>query len=289
MVTIASLLIPSVADAATFIAQAFAGPGSEQKSSTTLPVSAVQSFQFLDVPTGSTAASATAQALVGAVKGSSFASAAATGQGCCTSYVAASASYVEYSDSFFLAAPGVGTGLVGIGTANINLTGALGGTGVGENWSIYGTYRASLFVNDQSFVLNGVAGAGMNGSYGSSDPFGLYAVPLELVFGRVNTVTLRLETRADASVNVGVLSSAAMASDLSSTLSWAGLASLTRGGTAVSDFSAVSADTGFDFRAGFAPAQAVPEPATWASLILGFVGVGALVRRRAPAGPLLAG
>jgi PEP-CTERM motif len=38
----------------------------------------------------------------------------------------------------------------------------------------------------------------------------------------------------------------------------------------------------------FSTAGAVPEPSTWAMLLLGFVGLGVMIRRRTPADRVLA-
>jgi hypothetical protein len=136
----------------------------------------------------------------------------------------------------------------------------INGTGLRQSYSLHG---------DQT---SGFAGIGNNN-------LGLQFVTVDVIFGRNNSTLLVASDEAQALAN-GASTFSEFAADFGNTLSWQGITGLTVGGVAVTDYSAVSADTGFNFRQGLA-APAVPEPASWALMIAGFGLTGAALRRRA--------
>jgi len=198
-------------------------------------------------------------------------------------------SLAEYRDSFILNAPGVAAGTQGRITADVLLDGALAGTGFGPFWNGASRWAVQIFVND-SFAF---FGRDRDGAWDlpvveRGDSVGLQKPGFNVVFGQPNQVVLRLQTRAGAASPIGLAgnieaTSSAFTSDFGNTLTWEGISKLTVGDTEVTNFTAVSPTSGFDFRAGFGaigPAP-VPEPTSWALMILGMGFAGWSLRRRA--------
>lgn len=307
VIAIVGGLASGPAYAATFFATTVANSGTtvggdpnqiDTQTSMMQPVAAGSSSESLYVAPGgsstlSGSGSASASAQAGAVRGASFSGSSIGTSACCGSAGSSGASNAFYSDSFFLPLHTSLGQTPGTGTARVNLTGLLGGTGIGVgpfvNLTGSAAFRASITVNNTSYTLARTFSTdGLNPTY-SGDPFGIYNLPIALNFGQVNFVQIGLETWASSSVGgIGTMSTSTY-SDLSSTLAWAGLTDVSARGVAVTDYTAISADTGFNFRTGFY-ANSVPEPGTWALLILGFGAVGGAMRARTgtPRHPALA-
>jgi hypothetical protein len=287
------------AQAAIFVANTSAasgtlntpGPTNVQNEKSAAPTSAASSSltdqSFDQAAKASSSSSAVAE--IGAVHASSVALADAFALGCCTTGLSGASALAEYNDVLFLHSATIADGTVGQLTANILVNGGAGGSTSGQFWSGNVSWRATTALNGESFVDSYFSsGDGTNGftSTGSNN-FGLRSFTFDVVFGAASNVILRVETGASASAGGFGANSAQFSSDLSHTVSWQGISGLTVGGVAVTDFTAVSTDTGFDFARGFNPPAdtggGVPEPSAWALLLVGFAGVGGMIRRRRPA------
>ena len=163
------------------------------------------------------------------------------------------------------------------------LAGALGGSQFARGEA---RWAAQIFVNDSfAFYSRDLSGEVDVGLSERGDFAGLKTPSFQVVFGQSNEIVMSLQTRAGAGALVNYAGSAetrsaAFTSDFGSTLTWEGIRDLTIDGHSVTEFSAISSDTGFDFRQGFSAVTPVPEPTTWAVMIVGFGLAGVSLRRR---------
>jgi hypothetical protein len=297
--TVSALVMASAlatgAQAATFVANTSAASGTLH----TPGVTDVQN-QTLATPTSTAAASAmdrsadqaarassasTASAELGAAHAFSTAQAETFAAGCCTAAGAGSSAYAEYSDSVVFHSATIADGTHAQFTANILIDGSAGGVYDGAFWSSNQFWRSTVGANGQYFV--NAFSSGGNATNGltttGSNAVGMQTFVFDIVFGQASTVLLRLETTASAGAGGFGYNSAVVTTDFSHTLAWAGITGLTVGGVTMTDFSAISTDTGFDFVRGYGAAPTaggVPEPATWALMLLGFGSAGVMIRRR---------
>lgn len=231
---------------------------------------------------GSAASGAFGWAESGAVHANAFAGAASGSPNCCTNGQAAASSYVESSDVLFASAGGYAAGTEAMIVTRVSITGNSGVVGSGQFWSGSSSWRATGQINNDSFVKSAVFSAdGINGitqDYG--DPLGSFLQTFRIVLGQNNRVILRGETWASGNAGGFGANSVGANADLGRTIAWSGIEGMTIGGAAVTDFTAFSPDTGFDFRQGYFAAGAVPEPATWAMMVFGFGALGGALRRR---------
>lgn len=187
------------------------------------------------------------------------------------------------SDGFLFLADGYSSGTLAYITANVYLDGdpfqhnGFGTYGYAQSWS------ASV-------------GAGSNGGGGTWSGFesnyavcpacsnggtlGLHSIGFYAVIGYENNVSMSLHVDNTLFMNMGEPGSVTGTLDLSNTFSWAGITSVSVNGIAVTDFSAISGATGFDYAKAYAEPSGVPEPASWALLVTGFGLVGGAGRRR---------
>lgn len=230
----------------------------------------------------SAAAGAFGWAETGAVHSRSFAGAASGSPVCCTNGQSAASSYVESSDVLFASASGFAPGTEALIVTRISVSGNSGVVGSGQFWSGSASWRATGQINNDSFVKGAVFSAdGINGitqDYG--DPLGSFLQTFRIVLGQNNRVLLRGETWASGNAGGFGANSVGSDSNLGRTIAWGGIESMTIGGVTITDFTALSPDTGFDFRRGYLSAGAVPEPGTWAMLVIGFGTLGGAMRRR---------
>ncbi|WP_296595704.1 PEPxxWA-CTERM sorting domain-containing protein [Phenylobacterium sp.] len=284
-------LSASPADAALFIVGTTAdsgtiqtpGPGDPKNIRSDAPAQ-TSSYSATDRAFDQSArasSSSSAQAQVGAVHAFSTGSAEAFAPGCCTSASGTSSAYAEYNDTFLLRSNAFADGTVATITADILVNGSAGGVYSGDFWSGSVFWRATTALNGQSYVdAYSSQGNATNGFITSGSAFGLRTVTFDVVFGQAANVILRVETIASASAGGFGPNSAVFTSDLGHTVSWQGISKLVVAGQEITDYTAVSPDTGFDFVRGFEAQAAVPEPASWALMILGFGLMGHTVRAR---------
>ena len=278
------------AQAATFIASASAGSRTQETEGPT-NVSTVSGGAGVTTASGSltdrtfeegaqAASSSSATAGVGAVHASSTAVAASSG--CCSSARGSSVAFASYADSFVLGSSTIAPGTLGVLSFDILANGGVGGGGTGPAWAGVSYWVSQAIVNGTLYQTSFEHRAsGALGATDTGDDFGLYTFAANVVFGQPVSVRLLVDTGAIAQVAPGG-NVAQFSADLSHTVSWEGIRSLTVGGLEVTDFTAVSGDTGFDFARGYGAGgvTGVPEPSIWAMLILGFAGCGAILRRR---------
>jgi len=228
--------------------------------------------------------SSSATAGVGAVH--AYATAAAGSPGCCSTARGSSAAFASYADSFVLGSSSIAAGTLGVLSFDILAEGTADGGGAGPGWAGVSYWVARAIVNGTLYQTSFEHRA--NGALGTTDTgdlFGVYTFNANVVFGKPVNIQLLVDVGATAQVapNGNV---AHFTSDLGDTVSWEGIRSLTVGGAEVTDFTAVSGDTGFDFAKGYGAGAGgpagVPEPSIWATLVLGFAGLGASLRRRRP-------
>jgi hypothetical protein len=226
------------------------------------------------------ASTSSATAGLGAVHASSTAVAASPG--CCASARGSSVAFASYADSFVLGSSTIAPGTFGVLSFDILANGSADGGGTGPAWAGVSYWFARAVVNGTVYQTSFEHRAtGALGVTDTGDDFGLYTFAANVVFGQPVNVQLVVDTGAIAQVAPGG-NTAQFSADLSHTVSWEGIRSLTVGGVEVTDFTAVSGDTGFDFAKGYGAGgvTGVPEPSAWATLLLGFAGVGGLLRRR---------
>lgn len=284
------LSLASEAQAATFIASASASSRTQETQGPT-DLKTVSGGAGVTTASGSltdrtfeegaqAASGSSATAGVGAVHASSTAVAASSG--CCSSARGSSVAFASYADSFVLGSSTIAPGTFGVLSFDILANGVADGGGVGPAWAGVSYWVARAIVNGTIYQTSFEHRAsGALGSTNTGDDFGLYTFNANVVFGQPVSVQLLVDTGAIAQVAPGG-NSAQFAADLSHTVSWEGIRSLTVAGVEVTDFTAVSGDTGFDFARGYGAdgGAAVPEPSIWAMLVLGFAGCGAVLRRR---------
>lgn len=209
----------------------------------------------------------------------------------------ASASAVGgFSDVFQLNAAGYAPGTEVVMTFAVDVSGAFGGGGStlgggalsAASWSGNAWWRATTqldgygFEQAQTLFRNS---AGANDVTGSNMGTGIYTVNVYL---GAHSVTLRAEASASANASAfthsadgaGTFAESAFLADLGNTVGWGGILGLsTLDGTAITDFTAISSTSGFDYANAY---SAVPvPPAVWlfGSGLLGMIGV----MRRKPA------
>jgi hypothetical protein len=226
------------------------------------------------------ASSSSATAGLGAVHASSTAVAASSG--CCSTARGSSVASASYADSFILGSSTIAPGTLGVLSFDILASGIADGGGTGPAWAGVSYWIARAIVNGTVYQTSFEHRAtGALGVTDTGDDFGLYTFAANVVFGQPVSVRLLVDIGAIAQVAPGG-NTAEFSADLSHTVSWEGIRSLTVGGVEVTDFTAVSGDTGFNFARGYGAGgvTGVPEPSVWAMLVLGFAGLGAVLRRR---------
>lgn len=230
----------------------------------------------------SAAAGAFGWAETGAVHARAFAGAASGSPFCCTNGQAAASAYVESSDFLFASAGGYAAGTEALIVTRVSVSGNSGVVGSGQFWSGSSSWRATGQINNDSFVKGAIFSAdGINGiTQDFGDPLGSFLQTFRIVLGQNNRVLLRGETWASGNAGGFGANSVGADANLGRTIAWGGIESMTIGGVLVTDFTAYSPDTGFDFKRGYLAAGAVPEPGTWAMLVIGFGTLGSAMRRR---------
>lgn len=204
------------------------------------------------------------------------------------SYGAADASS---SDGFLLLADGYAQGTLAYVTANVLFDGSL------FEHEGSGTYRYA-----QSW--NAWVAAGSNGGGGAWSDFqsnyaicpacsnggtlGLQSIGFYAIIGAVNGVSMSLHVDNSIFMQMGEPGMVSGTMDMSHTFSWAGITGVTVGGAKVTGYSAISADTGFDYVKGYVESSGVPEPASWGLMIVGIGALGSVLRRRCVSAPRLA-
>lgn len=219
----------------------------------------------------------------GVIKTYAWAQAVSTSPGCCLGGQGQSGVRAAFQDNFVVRSSQFADGTAATVTARVLIAGNFPMQTSGDFWG-----------STQSWSWNfGLAGLGwsegftqygssVNGVWTVGNGFGYREYTANIILGQA--ITTRMDMFASAEANAGGLggSFVEVASDLGHTVTWRGISSLTINGQQVTDFTALSTSTAFDFRTGIVdpPTGGVPEPASWAMLIAGFGLTGTTMRRR---------
>ena len=179
----------------------------------------------------------------------------------------------SFQDSFILQAAGYDSGTVAWVTAAVSIDGVvMQHDGAGEyryaqRWAADLTVGSSLSSFSWSDFASNYVSCDACSNHSSLGPkaFGFYAV-----IGAANGISMSLGVDNNIFMNNGPGGFSSGTMDLSHTFAWGGITSVTVGGVAVTDFSALSPDTGFDFASAY-QASPVPEPGSavlWAAGLL---------------------
>jgi hypothetical protein len=270
-------------------------PNTSSSSSSVLTGAIDPSGVYMYASSTSTGSSSTGAAHAMATATAEANNPAVIGGGSANAQASASATGA-LSDVFELNAAGYAPGTMVAMTFAIDVSGVFGGGGTtlgggvlsASSWSGNAWWRATTqldgygFEQSQSLFRNS---AGANDVIGSDMGTATYTVNVYL---GSHSVTLRAETYATASASAfthsadgaSTWASSVFAADLGNTVGWGGILGLsTLDGTAITDFTAVSSTSGFNYANAY---SAVPVPsAVWlfGSGLLGLFGV----MRRKPA------
>lgn len=204
----------------------------------------------------------------------------------------------EFNDQFMLNAPGYATGTLAYMTFAIVVDGTVGGrasinqvVGGYGNGHIDADWHATTKVNYDTFEQFGQVGGVTTSSdpvFSGSGPTGTVIVTARVIVGELNPVMLRAEATAFGAGSSDEYRPSSLElmsfGNLGHTLSWGGILSLrTQENTAITDFSATSASSNFNYL----QAAPVPEPQAWALMSCGlmFVSVAVMRRHGRPARP----
>ena len=203
--------------------------------------------------------------------------------------------FSEYNDIFVINSASYAAGTVATLTANVLVSGIVGGSGFpnmpyagnGQAWAGGYYWRSTTRIGNDFWVSD------VQGNSASWSPltlvgdgtFGMLSLTTQVTLGQDTNVVLRAETEANSAASTlgGVFTAAqsSFLSDLARGMSWQGITSLTVGGVSVSDYTALSASSGFNFAKSYDhQIPAVPEPETYSMLIAGLGLLGFAARRR---------
>lgn len=230
------------------------------------------------------AAEANNPAIVGGGSANAQSSASATG---------------AFSDVFELNAAGYAPGTMVAMTFAINANGSFGGTGSttgggilsSASWSGTAWWRATTRLDgygfeewqQQSSNSTGTVDITGNGSLDTSiHTVNVYLGSHSVFLSAEAYATTNASAFTHSADGASTWASAAFGSDLSHTVGWGGILSLsTLDGTAITDFTAISSTSGFDYSNAY---SAVPVPAAvwlFGSGLLGLVGIARRKTQRA--------
>lgn len=284
--------VPSTVQAVTYIANTNAGSGTlhspgptnvSNKNGPTPVTSSSSSLADNSITESAKAFStSTAKAETGAVHAVSTARANTFATGCCTSALGQTSAYAEFNDQFVVQGAGLANGTLATLTGTVLINGNTPSLYSGQFWGVSAFWRATNVIggtfNVLGYSLNGDSTNGFTTT--GSNSFGLFTFSADVLIGQMTNFVLRLETSAQANAGGFGSNVAEQSANLQNTFSWQGIGSLTVGGHRIDDFSAKSLDSGFDYRLGLANVPAVPEPASWAMMLIGFGVVGGAMRSR---------
>jgi hypothetical protein len=183
----------------------------------------------------------------------------------------------DIHDDMVFTAPGVATGTQMQITFGILVEGQLGSTGPQISSESAGEWNLHAGIGGGALPLNG-SGQQFSTLGLVGDPLGFFTATETVQAGFSTPLDIELNATANAS-NGG-----SAVADLADTLEWGGISKVTVGGVAIDDFSVTSA-SGTNWADSFIPGPGVPEPATWAMMLVGFGGLGGLLRRGRAAVP----
>lgn len=290
------LTAPQAAQAAYYLVAGGSGSGTKQVSGPSpsylqqgaAPVAdGVQSKTVTPSDFSSAWSKVNSSADTGQLKAYAWAQASSNSPGCCNTGLASGSARAVYQDAFVVRSSQFADGTAATITVRLLVDGSLPITTSGGFWSSSQSWSLAFGLAGLAWYDGGqISTSAINGVYQTGSTFGYRTYSANIILGQ--SVVTGIDLTSYISANAGGFggSFVEVATDLSHTLTWRGISSLTVGGNAVTDFTAFSPTSGFDFRRGIVdpPTGGVPEPASWAMLIVGFGLTGASMRRRRVAG-----
>jgi len=207
---------------------------------------------------------------------------------------AGAGSIIIINDTPTLTSPGL-SGQPGVVTFGVLLTGTVAGSTKTDN-NVANPFDGSAETNWQYLIMSGTTtllqlnlddiqrsatsstiNTQVNGVQGV-DPYGFFTIPVPFTFGSGFDFSVQFNGGASAN-GVRDFSQEASSLDLTKSVYWGGIVSVTSSGQTITNYQLTSA-SGFAWDQSFVPTSSVPEPTTLALAGIVLVGLGVARRRR---------